>query len=77
MKCIARALSVAVLSLPLASALVHGAAEYACSKRTPSAATSSLTSRALARSITDDAGTVVPSVNTWAWPSFTIDTASV
>ncbi len=37
----------------------------------------SLMSRALARSITDEAGTVVPSVNTWAWPSFIIDTASV
>ena len=34
-------------------------------------------SRALARSITDEAGAVVPSVNTWAWPSFISDTASV
>jgi hypothetical protein len=37
----------------------------------------SLTSRALARSITAEAGAVVPIVITCAWPSFSIDTASV
>ena len=34
-------------------------------------------SRAVARSMIAEAGTVVPSVNTCAWPSFIIDTASV
>jgi hypothetical protein len=37
----------------------------------------SFTSRALARSITAEAGAVVPRVNTCAWPSFMSDTASV